>query len=332
MLYSTGMSKKLLGLVSLFLVGLVIFTAGAAWWFVQPVAPAGVGIAQQTFIVAKGQGAAAIAYNLTAANLIKHPLAFRVVAKLTGLETQFQAGSYEIAPTMSVSEIVQLLTDGAEDLWVTIPEGWRAEEIAESLAAHELPFFDQTAFLALAKTDEGKLFPDTYLIPKEFTTEQIHALLTNTFDERMNESLVEEVANTQHDLDEALVMASLVEREARGAEEMRHVAGILWHRIEIGMPLQVDATLQYVQGYSKSEESWWPQPSIATKQTQSPFNTYLNPGLPPKPIANPGLDALRAALDPQPTEDLYYLHARNGEIYYAETLDEHNANVQRYLR
>ena len=127
-------------------------------------------------------------------------------------------------------------------------------------------------------------------------------------------------------------MASIVEREARGADDMQHVAGILWNRIELGMPLQADATLQYLKGYNPVEQAWWTPPLAADKSLISPYNTYLNLGLPPRPICNPGLEAIKAAAQPLSTDDLFYLHDRQGKIHYAQTLDDHNLNVDRYLR
>ncbi len=110
------------------------------------------------------------------------------------------------------------------------------------------------------------------------------------------------------------------------------VAGILWNRVELGMALQADATLQYVKGYDEVEGSWWTPPTVADKNLQSVYNTYRYPGLPPSPIANPGIVAIQAALNPTLTDYLYYLHDRTGEIHYARTLEEHNANVASYLR
>ena len=127
-------------------------------------------------------------------------------------------------------------------------------------------------------------------------------------------------------------MASILEREAKGYEQMRQVAGVLWHRIDIGMPLQADATLQYVKGYNKTEDSWWVTPLSEDKQLKSAFNTYQNPGLPPAPIANPGIDSIKAALNPIPTTYNFYIHDRQGILHFATTLEEHNQNVQKYLR
>jgi UPF0755 protein len=186
--------------------------------------------------------------------------------------------------------------------------------------------------LTLTEGLEGRLFPDTYLIAKESTAETIVSLLLNTFEQKVLIGFADEIAAAKRDFDQVLILASIVEREARGLEEMRHVAGILENRLELGMALQADATLQYIKGYNPSTESWWSPPRAADKNLESPFNTYLYPGLPPQPITNPGLLAISASLKPLETDNLYYLHGADGEIHYAHSLEVHNANVRRYLR
>jgi UPF0755 protein len=248
------------------------------------------------------------------------------------LSTKIQAGSFNISSNMDVTEIAETLTVGTEDIWITILEGWRAEEIAESLEAQDLDLFDSEEFLNLAKSSEGMLYPDTYLIPREMDSEQIYHLLLNTFERKVSQELWDEIESSDRDFDQVLVMASLVEREARNFEQMRRVAGILWNRINIGMALQVDATLQYVNGYNSLEQTWWAVPMADDKQNQSAFNTYLNQGLPPRPIANPSLNAIKATLDPIESDGLFYIHADDGNMYYSSTLEGHNANINKYLR
>ncbi len=287
---------------------------------------------REKFVIPSGQSVSRIAERLVADGIIRNALIFRGVVYLEGLDGRLQAGSFDLARSMSPAEIARALTQGTQDTWITIPEGWRMEEIAESLTEYELSEYDKEAFLDAAAGLEGQLFPDTYLIQRESTAEQIVALLQRTYQQKVVVGLADEIAQSDKPFDEILIMASLLEREAREYEQMRHVSGILWNRIEIGMPIQVDATLQYAKGYSASEQRWWSQPTREDKQITSPYNTYANVGLPPGPICNPGLQAFRAALDPLVTDDFYYLHAPTGEMYYGQTLDEHNANVQRYLR
>lgn len=295
----------------------------------QPVNPQSQEV--KRFVIPRGQAVSVIGQRLEEEGLIKNALVFRLIVNKDGLANKIQAGSFDLSPSLTTNELAQELTQGTNDIWVTIPEGWRREEIAQSLGEQELENFSPEEFLNLTTGQEGQLFPDTYLVPREMSTQQFVELLTQTFERKVGDGLAEEIETSAYDFEDALVMASIVEREGRGAEQMRLVAGVLWNRIELGMPLQADATLQYVKGYDTQEDNWWPTPLAADRQLNSVFNTYQHPGLPPAPIASPGVDAIRAALHPAQTSYLYYLHDAEGEIHYANTLEEHNANVREYL-
>ncbi|MBU0578588.1 endolytic transglycosylase MltG [Patescibacteria group bacterium] len=324
-----SLKKNIILVLTMFLV-LIVGLGGYLYLFSQPVTA---GVADKIqFAIPRGQAVSVIASRLKEAGLIKSSLMFRLTVKQQGLGTKLQSGSFQISPAMTPAEIAFKLTQGTNDIWVTIPEGWRREEIADSFINQDFTAFDSKEFLNLSIGQEGRLFPDTYLFSRESTAQLVYKTLVNNFEKKVIVGLAKEIDQSIYDLEEALVMASIVEREARGFEEMRHVAGVLWKRIEIGMALQADATLQYAKGYSALTQSWWEPPSAADKKIVSPFNTYLNPGLPPKPIANPGLESIKATLNPLKTNDLFYLHDRSGGIHYAQNLEEHTANVQRYLR
>lgn len=328
------MPKKLLlilsGLIGVFLLFSAIFLM-VILRSLQPVESSN--MSNKSFVIPRGQAISIIGQRLAEEGLVRNPLAFRLYVKFNGLSNKIQAGSFSLSPSMSLSELSNELTKGTEDLWITILEGWRVEEVAEMLSRQEeLTEFDQYEFLSLAKKSEGYLYPDTYLVPKTMSSQALFELFTDTFDKKVVQGLSQELANSEHSLEEILSMAALVEREARDYEQMRHVAGILWNRIEIGMALQVDATLQYITGYDAVNQSWWSVPTGEEKQIDSPFNTYLYPGLPPQPIANPSLKAIQATLNPLESEELYYLHDRQGRMWYAKTLEEHNANIAKYLR
>ncbi len=327
------MNKKIIKYIGILFITLLI--AGLALFFyavslLNPVRPD-----DQTavrFVIPKGQAISIIGERLQEEGLIQNALAFRGVVIAQDLAQEIQAGSFDISPGMSTQEIAIHLTTGTEDTWITILEGWRVEEIAESLESQDLDSFDAQEFIAIAEDSEGMLFPDTYLVPREMSTENIYSMLINTFERKVTQGLAEEISSSQRDFNDVLIMASLVEREARDFEQMRTVAGILWNRIDIGMALQVDATLQYVTGYNSLQKTWWAPPTAAQKKEDSLFNTYMHPGLPPRPISNPSLDAITATLEPQVTNDLFYIHANNGKMYSAATLEEHNANINQYLR
>lgn len=311
---------------------IVAFAAivGAWWWLTAPIANQP--MAATRFVIPKGQAISVIGSRLTEKGLIRNPLIFRLVVKITGAGSKLQAGSFEVSPNMGVFDIVATLTKGTDDVWITVVEGWRVEEIAEMLTRQELPNFDQEEFLGLARSKEGYLYPDSYLISRDADAEYIFNLLTNTFEKKVEQDLADEIAKNELSLPEIVTLASIVEREARGDAQMKMVAGILLNRLEIDMALQVDASLQYIKGYNKATQDWWSPPLAADKDLKSKYNTYLYPGLPPAPISNPGIGAIKAVLSPTSSNYVYYLHDMDGAIHYAATLDEHNANIAKYLR
>lgn len=315
-------------LVFIFLGAVVAFWYGSK--LLEPVSVEGV--PTTTFEIPKGQAASVIAQRLSNEGFIRHPLVFRWELQKENLTNRLQAGVFELSPSMSVSEIIQELIVGTNDTFVTIPEGWRHEEIADFLDdQQDLPNFDKKEFLVLSDPSEGKLFPAKYDISKDATAEDVYTLLTSTFDKKIMTDMAEDINQSNYDFDEILIMASIIEREAK-LNDKKIVSGILWNRIEIGMPLQVDATLQYVKGYNSRTNSWWSPPTAADKSLNSPFNTYQNAGLPPRPIANPGQKAIEAAIYPTASNDLFYIHDNQGMIHTAATLEEHNRNIDRYLR
>jgi UPF0755 protein len=321
--------KILLGIAGLVaLLGLGI--AGYAYTQFQPVVKEAQPV--RKFVIPKGQAVGIIADRLEDEGIIKNALLFRLYVKQNNLQNKIQAGTFEVAGSMPPQVVALTLTKGTNDIWVTIQEGWRTEEIAEYLDEIDLSEFDKNAFLQLAGSDEGYLYPDTYLLPKMATAETIYSLLKNTFERKIEVGLADEIEASKRPLEEVIILASILEREARGYEEMRQVAGVLENRLKIGMALQVDASLQYLKGYNQQQDDWWVPPTAADKSIESPYNTYLNPGLPPTPIANPGLDAIRAALDPAENDNLFYIHDLEGGIHYGKTLEEHNQNVNKYLR
>lgn len=327
------MARKLIWIIG-GVVGIgILILGGLFFWITQQLRPLDVtATTTQRFVITKGQSVIKTAQNLEDAGLIKNAQVFRFFSQFKKLDVQMQAGSYELSPAMSMEEIAQELTKGSEDIWVTLLEGWRVEEVAEYLAEQELSEFDAAEFATLADSSEGMIFPDTYLVPRESTADQLYELFISTFETKIEVGLAEEIAASDMELSEIITLASVVEREGRSYTDMRHVSGILQNRIEIGMPLQADATLQYIAGKNTRTGKWWDQPDIAVKTSTSPYNTYGNPGLPPGPICNPGLNAIKAVLDPIDSDDLFYIHAPSGEAFYSQTLDQHNANIDKYLR
>ena len=290
----------------------------------------------QTIIITKGQSMDSIISKLETQNLIKNPLAFRLMLKLENLGNNIQAGSHKLDASMTAMELVKALSTGTDDVWVTIPEGLRKEEIAQIIGTKlesEGQDFDTHKFIELSKTDEGYLFPDTYLVPLTISANQVHSLLKNTFESKVVEGLGSQLGSQNRSLAEIITMASIIEREARTDKSRKMVSGILWKRLANDWPLQVDATLQYAKAnQQQNPNDWWPTALSADKEIDSPYNSYMHSQLPPGPIASPSLSSIKAALSPTESDYWYYITGNDGEMYYGESLDDHNSNIRNHLR
>ena len=226
---------------------------------------------------------------------------------------------------MSLQDLVKNLQTGSEDIWVTLIEGWRVEEMEEEISSKL--GVRSSEFVAVAK--EGYMFPDTYLFPKEATSEYITDTLRKTFDKRLTQELRAKIRSQGLTEEQGVILASIEEREGRSNKVRTQIAGILLKRYKIGMGLNADATIQYILGYQPNEKSWWKR-NLTREDLKviSPYNTYLHAGLPPTPISNPGLSSLQAVANADSlTPFIYYYHDSQGNSYYAKTLEEHNENV-----
>ncbi len=316
--------------VSVFLIVLILVMGGAlAWWFDSTRASDDTDKAPVTFRINAGDGVRVIAANLAEENLIRSPTAFFVLIKLMGIERNLQAGEFRLNRAMDSRTVARELTHGIQDTWITTLEGWRNEEIAAALSKNlDIP---ESEFLKIAKL--GYMFPDTYLVPQDATAGAIIAIFTAAFDKKVTADMRADIRASGMTLHEVITLASIVEREGHTDEDRPIIAGILLNRLKAGWPLQADATLQFALGYQPQEKTWWKKALYdEDKKVNSPYNTYANTGLPPGPISNPGIASIRAAIYPKKTSYWYYLHDPSGGVHYAETLDEHNANVDKYLR
>ncbi len=282
------------------------------------------------FVIHPGDSLNIITRNLHKEELIRNPVVFYLLVKQKGIDKKIQAGDFRISASMNAHEVAELLTHGTLDEWVTIIEGLRKEEIAQILSKKlDIP---EVEFTKLAP--EGYLFPDTYLLPRDATAEAVIRILTNTFEKRFTPELrakVKSLGLTEH---QALVLASLVEREGRSDGVRQEIAGILLRRIKEGIPLQVDATVQYALGYQPREKTWWKKHlTFDDLKIKSVYNTYVNSGLPPEPICNPSLSALTAVANADPTTQyLFYLTDPQGRMRYAKNSEEHQGNIEKYLK
>lgn len=306
----------------------IVTTVSIIWWNNMLLPVDSKNNTPTIFVINKGNGVKEIANNLKNKGLIRSPTAFFLLIKKLGLDKEIEAGDYRLNPSMTTEEIAQTLTHGRLDIWVTIPEGLRAEEIAEILKDN-IPTY-KPFWKDILVQKQGYLFPDTYLIPKDADIELIVSLMLNNFDKRYAS-----IKTNQESLlskNDSVIVASLVEREARFSDDRALVASVILNRLKIGMKLDIDATIQYALGYNQDQKTWWKKNlSLEDLKINSPYNTYVNPGLPPKPIASPGIEALKAVTEPKSTEYLYYVSDKGGYNHYAKTLLEHQANIEKYL-
>jgi UPF0755 protein len=302
------------------------------------------------FIVEDGESTADIATKLQSEGLIRQPVLFTLLARTQDLDGQLQAGRYVLSPTMTMSQIlIALQSSTIAEVQVTLPEGLRIEEFAEIMESSGVVSAD--SFLGVASdgdrfredyfllgdlpagsTLEGYLFPDTYRFPQQAEAEDVVRTMLDRFAEQYAsiERSVQVPGATVHDL---VTMASVVQREAALESEMPQIAGVFWNRLKPenapnfgGGQLGADATVQYALGYSTQEQTWWRRTiTQADLQTASPYNTRLNPGLPPGPIAAPGIDALAAAAQPDDASGYLFFVAdcaKDGSHQFATTIEE----------
>lgn len=308
---------------------LVAALSGLFWWAWAGRAVCKKDCLPQIFVIKKGESLGQIAQKLESQGLIRSSFFFQIEAARLRIVRKIQAGDFRLNPGMAPCQIGQELTFGTLDHWITIIEGLRREEIAEKLEAElsgEDSEFSKVEFLKKTVHLEGRLFPDTYLIPKNATAERIISIMTSNFEKKTAGALGKE----------DLILASLIEREAKQNSDRPIIAGILAKRLQASWPLQVDAAVQYAKAEREcslgGKCDWWPKNLTKNDlKIDSPYNTYLYQGLPPTPICNPGLSSIKAAQNPTETFYWYYLSDRQGEMHYAKTLEEHNKNIQKYL-
>jgi UPF0755 protein len=276
-------------------------------------------------IIPRGSTLSDIAALLESRGIIRNALSFRVLARIDHADQEVRAGAYAFAPHETQAEILNELRSGGAQIatWVTIPEGFTAAQIAQRLQDEGIG--RAAGFDRAFHGHEGYLFPSTYLVPLAATPDQVTRMLTDQFAKELPPDAAQRARALHVTLAQAVTVASLVEREAKIESDRPLIAGVIYNRLHLGMPLQVDATIEYALPEHKSELS------LRDLQIDSPYNTYQHAGLPPTPIANPGQPSLLAALHPAKTDDLYYVYCGNGHHVFAKTLAEHQANVERCL-
>ncbi len=280
------------------------------------------------FTVSKGEGLSQIATALTKEHFIRSPFLFKVLVTLSGNQKELVSGVYAFKGPLNLFQVVYRIVSGEYGLTpvrVTIPEGTNVFEIADILKKYSKDF-NRDEFIRIAGPHEGYLFPDTYYFLPSVGAEEAFETLRTNFTKRIG-VIQDEVKSFTRPIDEVVKMASILEEEARTTTSRRIIAGILWKRLSIGMPLQVDAAFQYVNGKKDSADLTFDDLKI-----DSPYNTYVYKDFPPTAITNPGLDSLFSAVTPIKTAYFYYLSDKKGEMHYARTFEEHVANKYKYLR
>lgn len=300
-----------------------------------------------TFEILQGQGVQEIADGLKSKNLINGSDYFKIYLWQTGLGSKLKAGSYELNPSMTIEEIVNLFTAGGSGLEsnearVVIPEGTANAEIFEKLKAAgaisgEEDFddlrLDLSKYSFLSEMPEGVdlqgfLFPDTYNFFKNSSLEEVTSKMLDEFDAKLTDEMRADIKNKNRNIYEVITLASIIEKEAGNKDEMPVIASVFYNRLAIGQPLQSDATVNYVTDGGRA------MPTGEDLEVDSPYNTYKYAGLPPTPICNPGIEAIRAAIYPAETDYFYFLTTQDEAqtTYFSKTYDEHLANKAKYLK
>jgi len=289
--------------------------------------------------IREGLSTAEIADRLAEKGVIDSSLKFRILARLRGYDDKLRPGSYTFAVNMKDDDVfAKLLTGEKKMIKFTIPEGFGVKEIAERL--YNLDLVDKEGFLKAAAdfapydymrkrknvffAAEGFLFPDTYTIESDMEIEELLTLMAGNFDERLTPEMRAQAEKMGFSIYDLITLASLVEREVRFPEDRPIVAQVFLKRLKLNMPLQTDATLQYLMDTPKEDVT------IADTEIDSPYNTYQHTGLPPGPIASPGMASIEAILHPAETDYLYFVADRRGHNHYAFTYEEHLNLVNQY--
>jgi UPF0755 protein len=281
------------------------------------------------FTIEPGEAIDKIIRRLESDGLIRNRLVFYTVIKQKGIDIKIQAGKFRLSPSMDAYALAEELTHGTDDTWITVIEGLRKEEIAEEIKDKlGIPVIE---LASIGK--EGYLFPDTYLFPSSTSAEEVIKAFNANYKTKVTPEIIASAQELGLTEPELIILASLVEREARSEEARRNVASIMLKRLQEDMPLQIDATVQYAHGYNTNEKTYWKKNlTFDDLEIDSPYNTYKNQGLPPGPICSPSLSSIIAVSEANPsTPYLFYITGNDNKMHYGRNLDEHNANIKRYL-
>ncbi|MCG3141378.1 MAG: hypothetical protein HDKAJFGB_02654 [Anaerolineae bacterium] len=313
--------------------------------------PASADRSEVNFTVEEGELPIDVTARLEKEGLIENADAFLLLLKCRHAAEYIQAGDHVMRRNMTMDEVILSLQRGTtRGVTITIRPGWRAEQIADYLTTVNLPQFDKDVFLELVQEGdatfaflqdrprngspglEGYLFPETYQVLQGITAPQLINRLLSEFDQRITPEMRAKATNQGLTLQEAITLASIVERETVKPEEAPIIASVYLNRVRAKTYLNADPTVQYAIGYVPEAKQWWKTPVTLEEYQKviSPYNTYLNPGLPPGPIAEPSMNSIQAVLEPAQTDFFYFLATGDGGHVFARTLEEQNANLAKY--
>lgn len=314
-------------LITLFIISVISIGSLTIWVNWSLAAPSKISD-KKTFVIQNGESVSSFSKRLEEEKLIRSAFIFHLYLKLNNLDRKIQAGSFSLAENYTVAELSKTLTEGRLDKWVTVVEGLRKEQVAETLAKN----FNISTEKFISDSSEGYLFPDTYLIPVKANEEEILSIFATNFNKKVSSELLAAAEKKGLDKEQLIILASIVERETKDNSDRPIVAGIFIKRWRDGLNLGSDVTVQYALGYSNDEKSWWRKNLIAEDlDFSSPYNTRKNVGLPPGPICSPGLSAINAVINSVESPYYFFLLDKNGKTHYAKTYEEHLQNIKQYL-
>lgn len=330
------------------LVGLVLTGLFYLGYFINTLySPANTSENVVTFVIDSGQGVNEISANLYDAGLIKSMWTFEVYLWLRRWEPSLQAGTYQIPLNITIRELSEILVNGSggqPERYITIIEGWTLSDIKQYLVSQNVVTADEFDNSIARVGDhsgisilsdkpasaslEGYLFPDTYRIFEDATADEIIRKMVNTLDAKITDDMRQDIKNSGRSVYDVIKLASILEREIKDPSDLPIAADVFLKRLEIGQALQSDATLNYVLHPDDRKASL----TFEDLESDSPYNSYKFTGLPPTPISNPGLNAIKAAVYPEANDYFYFLTTPEGVTIFSKTYDEHLANKQKYLK
>lgn len=330
-------------IIYIFISIVIVILAGGFYFWYQFYIPCPSKVVEE-FLIAKGAGTREIAAALKEAGFIRSANGFTLYVWIRGMHRELQAGRYILSPSYDIKKIAEILTLGEvqqEIVKITIPEGFTDSQINKRLL--EADFKKGVSISGLTIADfvrdynfltevpqtsslQGFLFPDTYFFSQEAKADEVVKKILDNFNQKVTLDLKKDIASQGRALYNILKMASLLEKEVKTEEDRKLVAGIFWQRLATGQPLESCATIAYILEQEK------PRYSYEETRTSSPYNTYLCLGLPPTPINNPGLEAIKAAIYPQESPYNYFLtDPATGQTIFAKSIEEHNENKTKYF-